>query len=428
MHADAGSTSVIILTSVINRTDYFGVTDLLENFRKYMSCLDAAADPHLAISRGLYVPKKGRSLADGIAGRLEIQPASAHLVVGGIGSGKTTQLLLATQRLKKSSDTIAEYIDISAVHDINLMGPQILLSLVGLSLKKKLTGPEVKELAKDFEAIRRTAEGYSFFIRHQNEPEDYQDEPEDYEEDGEYVEVPGVLRKPPGDTPPSYTSLIGSLKRIHEKLRTRYPHIVFLFDSLDRIVDMDGFEKIVSEDVRILRSLGIGVVLVSPLKTLYGAYRPIVQRFDSVHQVQWSDPEEPAGREFLFNVLQARAPQGLLSDAGATRLAELSGGVLRDLIGIARNAGEEAYLSNDDVITEKHAEIVGDAYGRTLLLGTNSDDIKKLQLVREQSKFVPVTDNDLALLMTGRVLEYRGVGVRYAVHPTIRPLLDQITE
>lgn len=394
-----------------------------------MASLDAAADPHFAIERGLYVPRAGRTLIDEVAGRLELQPASTHLVVGGIGSGKTTQLLMATQRLSKLSDTIAEYIDVSAEHDIATLKPGVLLVLAGLRLAQLLAQrhnkhPMPGSLAQAYAVLRQNAHGRLYF---QSNQEDSEGDNDFSARDGEYVHVPGILNRPPGNPIPGpLKALFDTVGQLREDAAFIAPHLVFLFDSLDRITDADGFEQVVMEDVRLLRSLGIGVVLVGPLKLLYGAHRPITQRFDTLHQVQWSDPDDKVDREFLLQVLKARAPTGLLSDEGAARLVELSGGVLRDLVGLARNAGEEAYLSGDRQITAAHSEAAGEAFGRTLLLGLGPDDIAKLQAVRTQSTFVPVSDKDLALLLTGRVLEYRGRKTRYAVHPTIRPLLAQL--
>jgi hypothetical protein len=66
--------------------------DRLTLYRNYMSQLDAAADPFRAMERGLYV-SHSREIARQIATRVELQPSSTHLIIGGIGSGKTTQLL-----------------------------------------------------------------------------------------------------------------------------------------------------------------------------------------------------------------------------------------------------------------------------------------------------------------------------------------------
>ena len=388
-----------------------------------MERLDAAADPRSLISRGLYVPPSARSVADEVAGRLELQPASTHLVVGGIGSGKTTQLFVAAERLRQLPDMRAVYLDVSRKHDLQELRAGVLVALAGLAFGKLLTddaSPPVVNARAFFHTWALTGSGYW---------DDGDDLPsyDDTEPPEDWVSIPPVIAPPLRPATPSLTSGEGAaLKSLTKALRSRVPHVALLFDGLDRVVDMDAFEAIVRDDVALLRALGIGVVLVGPLKLLYGTWRPIAAPFDKLYQVPWIDPAEPAGRDFLTQILRVRSPENVLSDEGAARLVEMSGGVLRDLIGLARDAGEEAYLAGDETIDPAHADAAADAFGRTLMLGLVEDDLTTLQRVRAQGSFVPVSDLDLALLMTGRVLEYRNGRTRYAVHPTLRPLLEQL--
>jgi hypothetical protein len=78
------------------------------------------------------------------------------------------------------------------------------------------------------------------------------------------------------------------------------------------------------------------------------------------------------------------------------------------------------------VISAAHAEAAGDAFGRALLFGLDADELGKLQKVRVDEEFIPTTDKDLALLTSGRVLQYQGASMRYVVHPTILSLLEQL--
>jgi hypothetical protein len=391
-----------------------------------MERLDAAADPRSAIVRDLYVPPAARSIADEVVGRLALQPASTQLIVGGIGSGKTTQLLVAEQRLREVRDTEAVYLDISREHDLQKLRAGVLVALAGLAFVKLLVDDKSAAVDGARSFFREWAiEGSGYFP----------DGPPGYDEpDPDWVHVPPVISPPPT---PSLTSGEGAaLKTLTDALRSRVPHVALLVDSLDRVRELEHFEQLVRHDVAILRALGIGVVLVGPLKLLYGAWRPIAAPFDKLYQVAWVDPAAPGGRDFLTRVLRVRSSEnlgfgilqdaGVLSDEGAARLVDMSGGVLRDLIGLARDAGEEAYLAGDDAIGPAHADAAADAFGRTLMLGLAADDLAILQRVRTQGSFVPVSDRDLALLMTGRVLEFRNGPVRYAVHPTIRPLLAQL--
>ena len=101
-----------------------------------MARLNPASSPAQAVNDGLYVPRPGRSTADEISARIEIDPTSSHLVVGGIGSGKTTQLLVSRDRLAALSDTHAEYIDVATLHDLTHLETGILTVLAGLALSR----------------------------------------------------------------------------------------------------------------------------------------------------------------------------------------------------------------------------------------------------------------------------------------------------
>jgi hypothetical protein len=174
---------------------------------------------------------------------------------------------------------------------------------------------------------------------------------------------------------------------------------------------------------------GVGVVLVGPLRSLYGADRSVVDRFDYFyHQPAIDAQQDGAAIAFLVGVLRARADADILPDPSCHRLAEHSGGVLRDLITLAQAAGEEAYLDGADRISQDHVEAAADAFGRKHLLGLGPDELEVLQRVRTKGIFVRTSDKDLALLVTRRVLEYQNGRARYAVHPTIRPLLEQLAE
>jgi hypothetical protein len=133
------------------------VTERLQRFRTYMERLDAAAEPRSAIVRGLYVPPSARSVAEEITGRLELRPASAHLIVGGIGSGKTTQLLVAEERLRQLPDMRVAYLDVSRVHDLQKLRAGVLVALTGLSFSKLLADDKSPPVAGASSFFRRWA-------------------------------------------------------------------------------------------------------------------------------------------------------------------------------------------------------------------------------------------------------------------------------
>jgi len=72
----------------------------LKRFREYMARLNTT-DPAYAMEHKFYVPSPGRSVADRIFTHVSLQPTASLAVVGGIGSGKTTQLLVAQKNSRK---------------------------------------------------------------------------------------------------------------------------------------------------------------------------------------------------------------------------------------------------------------------------------------------------------------------------------------
>lgn len=410
------------------------VTSRLEKFRGYMARLNPGGGPRGAVRDGLYVPRPGRSMADEIAARLEIDPTSSHLIIGGIGSGKTTQLIVACDRLNKLGDTRAEYIDVSLVHDMSHMNPGTLIIAAGLAVRQLLGDTDDKAALAAAEQFRRWGHGH---WRRQWIPYDdssYGDEPpdDDYDDEpppGYYdtVEEKPLLSSPEKPLDSSVQEKANQLSLLRGGLRTRFPHLVLVFDSLDRLSDPSAFATLVEEDVRAIQRAGMGVVLVGPLRSMFGPHRAVTDHFQHFYPQHAVDVQrDEPGRAFLVEILRKRAPPDLLPDSACRRLAELSGGVLRDLLSLARAAGEEAYMRVADRVEDDHINAIADAFGRQLIYGLKPAEIEILRHVQQTGTFVPLSDDDLALLVTRRVLEYRSGGSRFALHPTLEPLLAQI--
>lgn len=389
------------------------VANRRDRFREYMSRLDAAADPSLAIERGFYVPRKGRGNAEQIAGRLELRPGSTHLLVGGVGAGKTTQLLVARDRLHALGDTTAIYIDVSKHQDLRLLQPGVLLTLAGLEACARLDpGQEVQKSSE--KAFRGWAHGYAF----EGTP-DYNDDTDAW--------VPGLVTPPSDDLEHKVALLKGALDKVRKALVARTPHVVLLIDSLDRLPRLEPFIGILEQDVAAISSLGIGLVLVGPIRAIHGLERLIAERFDYIYHQSFIDiRHDQVGRDFLLQVLRQRSPEELFPGPTGSLLTAFSGGVLRDLISLARQAVEEAYIDGSDTVAEHHVSTAADSFGRSLMLGLSQSEIAVLQQVRMHGSFVLTSEEHLALLATRRVLEYRDPELRYAVHPTIVPLLKQV--
>lgn len=218
------------------------------------------------------------------------------------------------------------------------------------------------------------------------------------------------------------------MTRLKSALATK-TNLVVLFDSLDRLSDLELFATLVEQDVRGMKEAGIGVVIVGPLRVVFGAHRATLERFDEYLHLPTVDVEKSAeGRQFLTEVLAKRIPSDVLEKKAATATAAASGGVLRDLLSIARSAGERAFMLSAPVVDESHVAWAADEFGRRKLFGASAEEIEILQRLRKKGAFASTSEKDLALLVTGRVLEYANGQTRFGVHPTIRPLLADMAK
>jgi len=373
-----------------------------------MTRVAAAADPARALEQKLYVHPPN-AISDLILRPLEINLTSRHLVVGSIGSGKTTQLLVATRELNALPDARAAYVDVSQKQDLVKLKPGCLVALAGLAL---LEGqPSVTH--NDRESFTRWANGYST-------------EPDPYGDGDLFIDVAGVVTPPRSDWHEISSMQVERLASFAETERQAGRQFVVLFDSLDRTTNRSAFTQLIDQDIAALKHCNIGVVLIGPIRSLEGFGRLEADRFDKLHLQGPVDVEQDAsGREFLFRVLRARVDSNMLSDQAALALVAASGGVLRDLISLAKTAGDEAYLSGAETIEMEHVQAASDAFGRSLMIGLHEPEIGTLKHLRSSGGFVWTTDDDLALVATRRVLEYPHRTPRFSVHPTIAPLLDQ---
>jgi len=399
----------------------------LQRFRAYMARMNPVTDPETALREGLYVAPPGRSVADALATRLELEPASTHLVLGGIGSGKTSEVLRAAERIQSSvtdAGDLVEYCDVSQVHDMQSASwTGVLTTLVGLSLAEACSESVVPKSpeAMAIKTVRQYAHGRT--VRHWPHDDGY-----DYDDDdGSVIEhVAGILESPDRPLPIELDFMIEHVGVLKNACLGEGKHAIFLFDSLDRLAEPERFREAVEHDLRALKSIGIGVVVVGPIRFMAGVDRAMGNLFDKTHYHLAADPKQPEGRAFLVEVLRRRAASEMLPDTCLEPLACASGGVLRDLLSLAKRAGEEAYAFGNDHVTPDDVTRAADAFGRALAVGLDDEQVKILRHIRSTGGFVVRGERELSLLETGRVLLYEGP--RWVVHPTLAPLLDAMPE
>jgi hypothetical protein len=364
-----------------------------------------------------YVPPPGRSTADDLAVRFELDPTSSLLVVGWIGTGKTTQLLAACEKLSRIPGVIPWYVDVSTQHDLADIKPGVLLAIAGLRCADAavIGKPEVASASRSF---RGWALGWSKWVPwddHDHDHDDYDGEP------GVYVPRPAVLKPPAPSGIPDVMERVADL-RVLLAAQPGGSKPVCFFDSLDRLGSIGLFRASVKEDLQALKEVGIGVAIVGPPRVLYATDRGDIDLFDKFLEVPIIDVKGDAeGKGFLLAVLRKRAPGKVLSDDSAQKIIELSGGVIRDLIAIAAAAGEEAYLAGADEISPGHVITAADRFGQGLLLGVRPNELQALRNLRSGGKFVASTEDDLSLLQSRRILLYRSG--RHVIHPSLARLI-----
>lgn len=346
----------------------------LERFRAARTRLDPAGDP--ADATAFYVDTP-HAVSSRIAAELALAPASSHLLVGGVGSGKTTELLAIERRMTDVKDVVTLYVDVSKQHDIARLASGALAEDVGHGLAERMG------------------------------------------------------RRFTGDTRPWDSDLPNpmwpELQDLLEELRASGSRCAVLVDGLDRLVDIRDFERVIHSDVNELIRLGVGVVLVGPLRAMYGIDRALVQRFDGFHYQPWIDVSAGRdGRDFLIGVLTRRAAD-MFDPQTIASLVASSGGVLRDLLSLSQSALVETYMNGSERVGPREVASAIDAFGRKHMQGLRPAELTALRRVLVGGDFIQTSEDDLALLMTRRVLEYRTDNrPRYALHPTIELLVQAL--
>ena len=201
----------------------------------------------------------------------------------------------------------------------------------------------------------------------------YWDEPDRPEDEHDLVHIPGIL------TPPDLNTTVDQLAGIlHEIIINSNRRFVIFFDGLDRVRNSAEFGKMVLNDVSTLSRIGIGVVVVGPQEIRFDLHRHIVDRFTAFYLHGAADVSDNEGLKFLDEILKKRASESILPSESRNSLAGWSGGGLRDIISLARDAGEVAYASGSEIIGKEHIDLATDRFGRNLLLNITSAMAKHL--------------------------------------------------
>ena len=395
------------------------MSDRLKFFRKLMSAFEGTSNPQRAVDKGFYINLPNNPVGV-ITGKIALRPSSVHLLFGGIGSGKTTQLLLTQQALNELEDIQAIYVDVSLITDISDLHSGTLIAIAGIELIKILQGYSNYELNNSHRIFERLLHENSEIITHHQ---------------------PNLNQGLHGATSMANQSFTTTTEKrenrssvlqafiktsafINEKLAKQ---VVFIFDSLDRLREAKTFVKPVLDDVIEINKHGLGTILVGSIVTLYTERVNISKNTENFYFLPYLDVLKNAeANQFLKDIFKVRDPEDLINQEARELLILQSGGVLRDLMSLSQAVIEEAYMDGSDLITVQHVNQAVLVIERSKTIGLTDLSIDILIKVMTEKLFSPRTSEDFVLMLTGHILEYGYPRQRFAVHPILVPLIESI--
>lgn len=355
------------------------------------------------------------------ANTAELTRGSQMALVGGIGSGKTTELLLTQKVLGRHADAVNIFVDMADYTDLSEVSPGAVLAVAGFEIYSHLTksarGP-TKEATAAHTRLRALAIARTAWV-------DTWERGDEMPDDIVPVQVPGLMRL-------RFPPLRGKVKEakdllfsIASQLVETGSQITLLVDGLDRLIRPELFREFAEQDLQALRGTKISVIIVAPLLFLYDKSRFLQDYFDLVKHIP-AAAADPKHSAFLRQILERRGAADLMDRAEITTIAKYSGGVLRDVLTLARSSAEYAYRDGEDRVSRRHVNAAIKQLGNRYLAGLGNTQKRLLRGLTEDGKFPIENSSALGLLVNRQVLEYFKGGLEFfAVHPALAKVLPQ---
>ena len=356
------------------------------------------------------------------ANMAELSRGAQMALVGGIGSGKTTELQLTLKLLKRHADAINIYVDLAELTDLNELNPGAILIAIGIQLHHKLkkTDKQSVNIKLAYKNLQELAKGKTDLV-----PLDQYDPDEDDEPELVAVHTPGLLEPRFPAMHRDVVEVQNLVFQIAMPLLDSQAQMTILIDGLDRLTRPERFREFVEQDLRALRGGNISVVVAAPLLMWFDKARFLQDYFDDVKHIPAaiSDPEKS---DFLKQVLLRRGAAELMEEREISEMTRFSGGVLRDLITLARTSAEAAYREDKDRIGPAHVRSAIRQLGKRYLVGLGTAQRRWIRRLIDNEEFS--IENPIAkqLLINRQVLEYfSNQRDFFAVHPALAEVLAE---
>ncbi len=393
-----------------------------------------------------YVPRPEESSIDPLRDELELDPSERDktLFTGPRGSGKSTELNRLAEALREThlvvSFTVENQLNLGDVNYADL------LVLLGLKVFEAAQAAGVEGENEKLQALRYWYEEHIF------------EEDKVRRLDSEVgTEVNALIAKfslkMSTDAPQRerirataqshLADLLGRLNELLQEFRKRVgKRILVLVDGLDKVYDTNQVRDLFLQGANALLEPECRILYTIPFSLFYSndfsQVRMSFPRFYALPNVKlYIRPERgeqpkqryDPGWEMLREVLYRRMDPSLLTEEATDYLIHLSGGVIRELISLARSSlvrarrlrGDHGPIEVEDV--EHAARQVQNAF-RTQL---TEEQYRALAALYRGGPFI----NSLVMaevLHNLSLLEYNGEGRWWAVHPIVEPLIREWIE
>jgi hypothetical protein len=320
-----------------------------------------ALDPVRPPSHEHYVTPPDGGIHTWISRWIAKDPSAHLLTLGGIGSGKTTELLRAKEVIEKQGLARVWHAPLDAYFDLANLGEGRLVTLAGLAMLAVLRelgdipSGAVREASVSLHASVRTARATTAALTMP-----------------EFARQHGVPSPPnaAADVATSIEVLVRRLREVRaERGSSAEPRrIVLLVDALDRR-SFEDFATATSADLATLRAFDVGVAIVGNVEWRHGLTAERRYAYHDVRTNSAFDPMQERDASFLRTVLSTRAPD-VFSREAADAIVVASGGVLRDLLHLARSAVYEARERGEERVSLGAFTVAHEAFreGRRAML------------------------------------------------------------
>lgn len=376
-----------------------------DRFRQQIQRWNATTGVEEALREGWVRARPSPGVSEQITAPLELDERMSLALIGGVGSGKTTELLQVAERLRQDPARVVAYVDVGRRVSLAQLKRHVLVGVVALALAEAM-----RDAGHTF-ATREAARLESDLLGRWEDPEE-----------GPHYEEPtwiAGLAAPPSENP-----MRSGLSRVVRSAANHGLTLLVLVDGLDRLHGTEPW-LVLRDDIRAVRDAGVGALYVAPASFLLNpAHRDLRALFEQDIVLPYLDPDQPEALAFLVDVLRARALDDVFPASLWPSIATRSGGVLRDLLQIAHLATQNAYGRGLSQVDAASVDDAADRLGRRLLLGVSQEQVELLTTFRRSGRFALTTDASVALVVGGVLVNHEGG--RFAIHPCVLPLLDRV--